>query len=383
MQIVGYNGDAMKKIFGVSLIFLTACSMFNGMESVRIPTAVPGAINILIAQTAAAAFTQTAMFIPPTLTPSFTPFPSQSPSATPADTPTFLFFLPTRTATPSPAGSCPFSAPYYVRVRPFAVGSNNWNIYIPNFPPNAPYGYPATLFLQYILNSSSWTTEIEYINLSGNWIDAIANLNGSGWNYLHNSSDGTFFNGTKLGVDTFPGNVLLVAGRKYRKGECWDSISVFPYSDFYSESALDLPHLPAYQLGFQTGMNYSTPNVVYPAPNNNGNIYVPIISRHGDLWVEDSEVEAFPSLPMDITVTASSLDVLSSADINSTTIESTPNGTHLKLTDYSPTQRNTFGQVTDLATGKTGYVALYNWTAWMTGSYTTTWTMQTLPVPPG
>ena len=165
---------------------------------------------------------------PPTLTPSFTPFPSQSPSATPADTPTFLFFLPSQTATPSPAGSCPFSAPYYVRVRPFAVGSNNWNIYIPNFPKNSPTGFPATLFLQYILNSSAWTMEIEYINLTSDWLSAMANLNGSGWNYLQSSSNGTFFNGTKLGVDTFPGNVLLVAGRKYRHGECWDSISCFP-----------------------------------------------------------------------------------------------------------------------------------------------------------
>ncbi len=134
MQNVGYNGNTMKKLFGASLIFLTACSLFNGMESVRIPTAIPGAINILIAQTAAAASTQTAMFIPPTLTPSLTPFPSQLPSVTPTETPTFLFLLPTPTFTPSPAGSCPFSTPYYVRVRPFAVGSKNWNLYIPDFP---------------------------------------------------------------------------------------------------------------------------------------------------------------------------------------------------------------------------------------------------------
>ncbi len=380
MQVVEYNGDTMKKIFGVSLIFLTACSMFNRMESVRIPTAIPGAINIIVAQTAAAASTQTALLVPPTLAPSFTPFPSQTPSMIPADTPTFVFLLPTPTALPS----CPFSAPYYVRVRPFAVGSHNWNIYIPNYPTwQRPYDYPATLFLQYILNTSAWTMDTEYINLTGDWMNAIADLNGTGWNYLHNASDGTFFNGNKLGVDTFPGNVLLVTGRKYRRGECWDSISSFAYSDRYSEAALDLPHMPAYQLGLQTGMNYSTPSLVYPAPNNDGNIFVPIISRHGDLWLEDSNVEAFPSLPMSITVTANTLNILSSADANSTIIESVPRGTHLKLTDYSPTQRNTFGQVTDPATGKTGYVALFDWSGYMTGSYTATWTMQTWPVPPG
>ncbi len=377
MPIVGYNCNGMKKYFIVSLIFLSACSIFD--EPAVIPTAIPGAIHILAAQTAAAASTQTAAAFPPTLTPSFTPFPSQTPSITPTATPTFVFLLPT----PSDAPNCPFSAPYYVRVRPFAVGSNNWNIYIPDYPKDSPSGFPATLFLQHILSASAWTMDTEYINLTGDWISAMADLNGPGWNYLHNSSNGTFFNGTKLGVDTFPGNVLLVTSRKYRHGECWDSISSFPYSQQYSQAALDLPHLPPYQLGLQTGMNYSTPSLVYPAPNNNGNIFIPIISQHGDLWLDDSEVEAFPSLPMDITVTANALKMTSSDDTKSTVIETVFNGTHLNLTDYSPTQRNTFGQVTDPTTGKTGYVSLYNWTAWMTGSYTTTWTMQTLPVPPG
>ena len=217
---------------------------------------------------------------------------------------------------------CPFSAPYYVRVRPFAVGSNNWNIYIPNYPTwQRPYDYPATLFLQHVLNTNSWTMDTEYINLSGDWMGAMASLNGSGWNYLTNSSDGTFFSGGKLGVDTFPGNVLRVIGRRYRRGECWDSISFLPYSDQYTEAALDLPHLPAYQLGLQTGMNYSTPSLVYPAPNNNGNIFVPIISKHGSLWLEDSEVEAFPPLPMNITVTTNGLNIMSSADAKSEVVE--------------------------------------------------------------
>jgi hypothetical protein len=372
----------MKKYFLLLLIFLSACSMFD--EPAVIPTALPGAINMIAAQTAAVASTQTALSIHPRLTPSSASLPSPMPSVPPAATPTFVFLLPMPAFTSTLSGSCPFSAPYYVRVKPFAVGSNNWNVYIPNYPTwQRPYDYPATLFLQHLLNVSAWTMDTEYINLTGPWINAMADLNGSGWNYLHNSSNGTFFNGTKLGVDTFPGNVLLVTGRKYRRSECWDSISSFAYSDLYLDTNLDLPHLPVYQLGLQTGMNYSTPDLVYPAPNNNGNIFVPIISRHGDLWLDDSEVEAFPPLPMNITVTANMLKITSSADAKSSIIETVYSGTYLKLTDYSPTQRNTFGQVSDLATGKTGYVSLYNWTGWMKGSYTTTWTMQTLPVPSG
>ena len=374
MQTVGYNGNIMKKLFWISLILLTACSMLDGTGSVRIPTAIPGVVNTIVAQTAAAASTQTAMFMPRTLTPSPAPIPTQSLPLSPVDT-----------ITATSAAACPFRAAYYVRVKPFAVGSHNWEIYIPNYPTwQRPYDYPATLFLQYILNSSAWTMDTEYINLTGAWMNAMADLNGTGWNYLHIPSNGTFFNKNKLGVDTFPGNVLLVTGRRYRRGECWDSISSFIYSDRYAEAALDLPHMPAYQLGLQTGMNYSTPNVVYPAPSNNGNIFIPIISQHGDLWLEDSSVEAFPSLPMDITVMTTALNMTSSTDAkNSTIIETAPNGTHLKLTDYSPMQRNTFGQVTDPITGNTGYVPLFNWSGYMTGSYTTTWTMQTLPVPPG
>ena len=373
----------MKKYFALLLISLVACSALNE-PSVVYPTVIPGSINILVAQTAAAASTQTAISVPLLPSPSSMTLPSQIPSVISTATPTYIFRLSTLTLTPTPSGSCPFEAPYYVRVRPFAVGSNNWNLYIPNYPTwERPYDYPATLFLQYILNTNSWTTDTEYINLTGDWINSIAALNGAGWNYLHNSSDGTFFNGTKLGVDTFPGNVLLVTGRRYRHGECWDSISAFRYSYLYTEAALDLPHLPAYQLGLQTGMNYSTPGLVYPAPNNNGNIFVPIISQDGNLWIEDYEVEAFPSLPMDITVTENSLKILSSADPASTVVETVYHGTRLQLTDYSPTQRNTFGQAIDPVTRKSGYVALYNWTAWMTGIYTTTWTMKTLPVPPG
>jgi hypothetical protein len=359
----------MKKYLPVLLILFAACSLY---QHPVYPTARPEVINLIVAQTAAAASAQTAELNPPTTTPNptLTSIPSQQLSLA-------------ASATPTNTSPCPFTTPYYVRVKPFAVGSHNWNIYIPNYPTwQRPYDYPATLFLKYVLNTTAWTTDTEYINLSDAWMTAIAGLNGSGWNYLHNASDGTFFNGSKLGVDTFPGNVLLITGRRYRRGECWDTVSAFPYSDTYSEAALDLPHLPPYQLGIQTGMNYSTPGVVYPAPKNDGNIFVPILSRHGNLWVEDNNVETFPSLPMDITVTVPLLNMLSSDDMSSLIVETVADGTHLKLMAYSPMQRVTFGQVTDPETGKKGYISLFDWSK-STGSYNTTWMMQTLPVPPG
>ena len=61
------------------------------------PTLVPGVVDTIVAQTAAAAWTQTAALIPPTRTPSFTPLPTKTASVTPSPTETFIFKLNTPT----------------------------------------------------------------------------------------------------------------------------------------------------------------------------------------------------------------------------------------------------------------------------------------------
>ena len=67
------------------------------------PAPVPGAVDTIIAQTAHAAATQTALKVTPTLTPTDTSVPTKTPTVTPSDTPTFLFLLSTFTFTPEPA----------------------------------------------------------------------------------------------------------------------------------------------------------------------------------------------------------------------------------------------------------------------------------------
>ena len=62
-----------------------------------VPTFDPNSINTVIVLTADAAATQTALMIPPTLTPTVTMFPSNTPPPTETPTPTFLFILPTST----------------------------------------------------------------------------------------------------------------------------------------------------------------------------------------------------------------------------------------------------------------------------------------------
>lgn len=71
--------------------------------SAPVPTFDPNSINLLIAQTANAAATQTAQMLPPTFTPTVTLVPTNTATETP--TPTFIFILATPTvpsATPLP-----------------------------------------------------------------------------------------------------------------------------------------------------------------------------------------------------------------------------------------------------------------------------------------
>lgn len=74
-----------------------ACAPTLVPESAPVPTFDPNSINTAIGLTAEAAATQTALMIPPTLTPTVTMFPSNTPPPSETPTPTFLFILSTPT----------------------------------------------------------------------------------------------------------------------------------------------------------------------------------------------------------------------------------------------------------------------------------------------
>ncbi len=93
-------------IFLASVFLLIGCDVSTFMSPQQIPTPIPGAINLIAAQTAAAAATETAALLPPTLTPTLTPFPTKTPSDTPTVTPTFVFFLITSTPTSGGTFAC-------------------------------------------------------------------------------------------------------------------------------------------------------------------------------------------------------------------------------------------------------------------------------------
>jgi len=277
--------------------------------------------------------------------------------------------------------ACVFTGPHYARVAPFPQTSKDWTIYVPNFPhwpPHEPYSYPATTFPQRILNLTSWTHDTEYIQLSPTVMAAMAKLNGSMWNYLHNASDGTFFNGNKLGVDTFPGNMLWIINMKYRAGACWDEIATIPYNP--NNAANILNATDAY-LGRQTNMKYTT----WPLVTVNGAEYIPLLykgdglkisgSDPGSLWIEDQYLAHFPTLPIDAVATTA-LYVRTQPDFNSSSLEILQPGASMTVTAYVPNAYRTYAKIHDPVGNKDGYVTLV-----YSLGYTTTWNMGTLPVP--
>ena len=86
--------------FAMMLMFACAPVLFSPAAP---PTLDANSLNTVIAQTAGAAATQTAVLQPSTSTLTFTPLPTRSPTEVPSLTPTFIFILPTNTVpTPTP-----------------------------------------------------------------------------------------------------------------------------------------------------------------------------------------------------------------------------------------------------------------------------------------
>jgi Ig-like domain from next to BRCA1 gene len=84
-----------------AVLLVVSCDLSTFAANQQIPTPIPGAFKLIVAQTAGAAATQTAALIPVTLTPSVTPFPTLIPSVTPTATQTFVFLV----ASPTPIGT--------------------------------------------------------------------------------------------------------------------------------------------------------------------------------------------------------------------------------------------------------------------------------------
>lgn len=91
----------------IATVLMLACVPTLKPASTQVPVFDPNSINTAIVQTAEAAATQTALLMPPSLTPTVTSPPSITPPPSETPTATFIFILPTSTvpsatSTPEP-----------------------------------------------------------------------------------------------------------------------------------------------------------------------------------------------------------------------------------------------------------------------------------------
>lgn len=94
MQKTGFK--VTLQVLMLAAVVLAACaSPVAGRSPVSSPA--PGSVETIIFETAGAARTQTAQFLPPTQTLTHTPTPSKTPTQTPLPTSTVLFLFPTKT----------------------------------------------------------------------------------------------------------------------------------------------------------------------------------------------------------------------------------------------------------------------------------------------
>ena len=127
----------------VSIIIVVACApLLLPSGNAPVPTLAPGELEVIIAQTAAMAASQTAILIPPTLTPTLTPSPTVTASLTPSPTVTFIFILPTLVTNPSGDSggrySCEIisvSPPYDATLSPGQPFSARWKLKNNGFEP--------------------------------------------------------------------------------------------------------------------------------------------------------------------------------------------------------------------------------------------------------
>jgi hypothetical protein len=96
-------------VLGILVMVLSGCDLTILSVSPGPPTAAPGMFETIVASTAGAALTRTALYTTPSPTSTWTPLPTHTPSLTPTASPTFLFSFgvsrtPTLTPVPTSVG---------------------------------------------------------------------------------------------------------------------------------------------------------------------------------------------------------------------------------------------------------------------------------------
>jgi hypothetical protein len=344
-------------LWSIILLLILACVPAAVTPS---PTLDPNSINLLIAQTANSAFTQTAAAIPVFET-----------TSTSISAPTFTP-EPTFTSVPLIILSSPTTIPrtQYFRVKHDSqlaiynyqsrTAAAGWEYQGEQTPEVVP------LFVDPKFASGTHRTVVD-----GNWeiyINALNNNNARKLRFLK-AGDTALFNGAgfpQLESLTMGGNVITLD--EIQGG--WGRVHTINYVEPGALKEVDYTTRPdlVHKITI-VGWSRKTKQTYWAKPPQ-GDVYWPFVSSR-PVWVQLERLEAFPILPMNVVANINQ-DIRKRPEI-----DSPRNGKKLKegetarIMEYYPSGPNVWGKIQE-----GGWVALL-----LNGQYSTSWSMATFPPP--
>lgn len=340
-----------------TLLLILACAPAGVPPA---PTLDSNSLNQLIAQTANAAFTQTAAAMPV--------FEATSTSnSIPTFTPE-----PTFTTVPLIVLSSPTTVP---RVQYFRVKHDS-QLAIYNYESRtagadwaglgAQTPETVPLFVLPALGSGTHRTVVD-----GNWeiyIDALNNHNEKKLRFLKSSTT-ALFNGAgfpQLESLTMGGNVITLDA--FEGG--WGKVHTIDYSQPGTLKEVNYVTRPYLVHKFVVVGWSRKSKQTYWSTTPQGDIYWPLVASK-TVWIQLERLEAFPFLPMEVTATTTQ-KILKKPEIGSPSIgREFKEGEIGTIMEYYPSASNVWGKLRE-----GGWIALL-----LSGQYPTSWGMATVPPP--
>lgn len=346
------------------LVFLFIVSCAPGLATpTPIPPLDPSAIHLYIAQTADAAAIQTMAALPTvTSTVPFTTTPRNTFTPEPTFTPVPTFFFPT----PTPLVRLKFYrlkhdnqlAMYNYKSRTFDENSDGIRRQTPEI---------VTLFLEPKSTSGTGRTTV-----NGRWetfIDALNDNNRGKLNYLKSKTSALFNTAgfPQMESLTMGGNVVTL---DEVRGE-WGRVNTLDFGSPPNASEVNYFTRPDLVHKFVVvGWRRSSKTTIIVKPPK-GDLYYPLVSRR-TVWVPMERLEAFPALPMEVTVNEDLYIQTSPGPKVEQTRFPLSAGDSVQLIDYHLSGSNVWGRLR-----RGGYIPLL-----LYPRYLTSWQMETLPPPP-
>ena len=328
---------------------------------VPLPSTDPNSINLLIAQTANAAATQTVAAIPPaTLTATFTSTPRNTFTPEPSVTPFQTFILPSPTR--------------IQRIQYFRVKHDN-QLALYNYKSRTAdknwSGGDQTPEVVPLFGSPGPAASTNRTRLVGTWerlINSLNNHDEDKLRYLKAANTGLFNTSgfPQLESLTMGGNIILL---DEIRGE-WGRVHTLDYDnppDLVGVNYTTRPDL-INKFFVVSWRKDSKTTIIVNTPQ--GSLYWPLVTKE-PVWIEMNRLEKFPDLPMTVTINAALYVQKTAGPTNDPTERQLEVGETARIVEYYPSASSVWGRILG-----GGWVALL----WHR-EYPTSWKMETVPPP--